>query len=131
MFTKGIIISLQIQPNQYANKTLATQMINKTLDQVNLQHGINFDKVIPIPPLLSYQKGKIKFTILFCTFMSESDIKTWSELPSKTKRTHKKSVDGYQNHAGRPSTQHCCFMTKVIMSSQLICLIPLRHSKPV
>ncbi len=59
-------------------------MVSKTMDQVLQEHGINFDRLIPLPPKLSDYKGTIKSIILFCTFYNKIDNQRWSELPSKT-----------------------------------------------
>ena len=83
-FTGNILESLQIKPNQSANKTGPTQMVGKMLDQVLQEHGINFDRMILLPPKLSDQKDMIKSLVLFCTFYNKIDNQRWSELPSKT-----------------------------------------------
>ena len=83
LLTGDVLESLEIKPNHSANKTGPTQMVNKTLDQVLRQHGINFDIKVPLPPILSNQKETITSKILFRTFQSKIDSQKWSELPSK------------------------------------------------
>ncbi len=83
-FTRDILESLQIKPNRSANKTGPAQMVGKTVDQALQEHGINFDRMIPLPPNLSDQKDRIKSLVLFRTFYNKIDNQRWSELPSKT-----------------------------------------------
>ena len=83
-FTGDILESLYIKHNRSANKTGPMQMVGKLVYQVLQEHGINFDKMIPLPPTLSYQKDRIKSLVLFCTFNKKIDNQRWSELPSKS-----------------------------------------------
>ncbi len=58
--------------------------MNKSLEQVLLGHGVDFNSTVTLPQRLSYQKGKIKSFKLFRTFSEKGPrTMTWSSLPSR------------------------------------------------
>ncbi len=93
------IIQLDLENVQYAMEVLelfkvdfkwtskqsvATAMLNKTLEQVLRDRSIDFESSIKLPPRLTNEKGNIKALYLYQTFLEKDPITmTWSNMSSK------------------------------------------------